>query len=105
MERRNLKELNYCVKKNIMTLARKRLVVASFGRKNTRDSVRNHMPAKGIQQTPDNPKKLRITTISTIYLPPGSILLFPCPFFFIAFAQTHNFLMAIQGLENGNKIY
>ena len=48
-ERRNLRELNYCAMKNIMTLSRKRLVVAAFGRKNTRDSVGNHMPAKGIR--------------------------------------------------------
>ena len=41
--------------------------------------VGNHMPAKGIQQTCDNPKKFRVTTISAIYLPPVSIPLFPCP--------------------------
>ena len=46
--------------KNMVTLSRKWLVVAAFGRKNTRDSVGNHMPAKGIQQTHDNQKKLLV---------------------------------------------
>ena len=49
--------------KNIMTLSqksvRKEEFIAAFRRKNTRDSVGNHMPAKGIQQTRDNPKKPR----------------------------------------------
>ena len=36
--------------KNIMTLLQKWLVIAVFGRKNTRDSVGNHMPAKGINK-------------------------------------------------------
>ena len=71
--------------KNIMMLLRKRLVVAAFGRKNTQDSVGNHMLAKGIQQTCDNRKKLCVTTISAIYLPLVRIPLFPCPFFFVAF--------------------
>ena len=44
-----------------MALSRKQLVVAAFGRKNTRDSVGNHMPAKGIQQTHDNQMKLLVT--------------------------------------------
>ena len=88
-----------------MMLSQKWLVVAAFGGKNTRDFVGNHMPAKGILQTSDNTKKLLATTLSAIYIPPVSILLFPCPFFFIAFSQTHNILMAIQGLEIGNKIY
>ena len=48
--------------------------------------VRYHMPAKGIQQTHDNPKKLLVTTISAIYLPPVSIILFPSPFFLTAFS-------------------
>ena len=90
--------------KNIAKLSRKRLVVAVFGRKNTRDSVGNHMPAKGIQQTRDNPKKLLVTTISAIYLPLVSIPLFPRAFLFITFSWTHNSSMAIQGLEIGNKI-
>ena len=72
--------------KNMVTLSRKWLVVAAFRRKNTRDSVGNHMPAKGIQQTHDNQKKLLVTTISAIYLPPVSILLFPSPFFLTAFS-------------------
>ena len=72
--------------KNIVTLLQKWLVAAAFGRKNTCGAVGNHMPAKDIQQTRDNPKKLLVTTISAIYLPPLSILLFPSPFFLTAFS-------------------
>ena len=81
--------------KNIVTLLRKWLVAAVFGRQNTRDSVGNHMPAKGIQQTHNNPKKLLVTTISAIYLPLVSILLFPSPFFLTAFFIKSQFLNAI----------
>ena len=100
-----MREKNYCVMKNILTLSRKWLVVAVVGRMNTLDSVGNHMPAKGIQQTCNNLKKLLVTTLSMIYLPLVSIPLFPFPFFFIAFSRTFNSLMAIQGLEIDNKIY
>ena len=86
MERRNLIELNYYAIKNIVTLLGKWLVAAAFGRRNARNSVGNHMPAKGIQQTRDNPKKLLVTTISAIYHPPVSILHFPSLFFLNAFS-------------------
>ena len=72
--------------KNMVTLSRKWLVIAALGRKNTHDSVGNHMPAKSNQQTGDNPNKPLVTTISAIFLPPVSILLFPSPFFLTAFS-------------------
>ena len=67
-------------------LLQKWLVVATIRRKKTHNSVGNHMHAKGIQQTSDNTKKLLATTISAIYLPPVSILLFTSLFFLTSFS-------------------
>ena len=47
------------------------------------------MPPKVIQQTCHNPKKLLVTTISAIYLPPVSIPLIPCAFLFDGGLVTH----------------
>ena len=60
-----------------------------------------HALAKGIHNPKETPRNNHLCDLP----PPVSILLFPCPFFFITFSCTHNFLMAIQGLEIGNKIY
>ena len=49
--------------------------------------------------THNNPKKLLVTTISTIHLPLVSILLFPCPFLVITFSLNHNALLLSIALK------
>ena len=75
---------------NSVTLLRKQLVIAVFGRKNTRDSVGNHMPAKGIQQSRDKPKETPRNNHLRDLPPTGEYSPIPMPLFL------HRFLMNLQ---------
>ena len=66
---------------NSVTLSRKQLVVAVFGRKNTRNSVGNHMPAKGIQQSRDGPKETPRNNQLCNLPPTGEYSPIPLPLF------------------------
>ena len=79
--------------KNIVTLSRKRLVVAVFGGKNTRDSIGNHMPAKGIQQTRDKPKETPCNNYLHDLPRTGEYSPIPMPLFL------HRFLINLQFLN------
>ena len=90
-ERKNIRELNNCVMKKVMTFPQKRLVVAAFGRKNTRDIT--CLP-KGIQQTnPRQPKETPRNNHVHDLPPTGEYSPIPMCFF------VHHFLLNSQFLN------
>ena len=87
--------------RNVATLSHKWLVVAVFGRKNTRDSVGNYMPAKDIQQTCDKPKETPRNNHFCNLPPTREHSPIPMPLFPPRFLMKSQFLIAIQGLKLG----
>ena len=77
-------------------------MVAAFERENICDSVGNHMPAKGIQQTCDKPKETPQNNHLRNLPPTHEYFPIPLPLLLHRFLIKTHFHITIQGLEIGS---